>query len=223
MITDSIHPTPWDTRIFGTNCYEITDFSESVLAYTSKTSGHYTIKVDPLANKDLLHRHGFYYTDTLIEPVCRQDQLVIHNNPDCTINTNARLDDILPICSNCFLHGRFHRDFNLPKSTADRRYMQWLVQLHDNNDVYGLYYRNALAGFIAHDNDNLLLHAIGSHFRGKGLAKFFWSAVCNQLFQEGSKEIRSSISAANLPILNLYASLGFRFNHAVDVYHKLNK
>jgi ribosomal protein S18 acetylase RimI-like enzyme len=60
-------------------------------------------------------------------------------------------------------------------------------------------------------------------FRGKGLAKYLWSTGCRELFKRGHKELSSSISAANLAVLNLYSSLGFRFRNAVDVYHRLTK
>jgi len=220
MSIDNIHPTPWDTKAFGLNCFEITELSEQTLAHASANPGHYTIKVDPLADKELLHRFGFYYTDTLIEPVCFSETLINHYNPDCTITNNVELDLLLPMCDNSFLHGRFHRDFNLPDAFADQRYKQWLSQIYVEHEVFGLYFQKQLAGFIAHNNGNLLLHTVSSEFRGKALAKFFWSAVCRHLFQQGIKEIRSSISATNLPVLNLYVSLGFRFRNSDDIYHR---
>ena len=58
-------------------------------------------------------------------------------------------------------------------------------------------------------------------YRGQGLAKFWWSLVCCRLFADGFDEVSSSVSAANLAVLNLYASLGFKFKEATDVYHKL--
>ncbi|MDQ6994771.1 MAG: hypothetical protein Q9M18_04165, partial [Mariprofundaceae bacterium] len=61
-------PTPWDSHIFHMPCFEITKLNEEALQIACKNSAHYTIKVDPLADKRLLHKYGFYYTDTLIEP-----------------------------------------------------------------------------------------------------------------------------------------------------------
>ena len=57
--------------------------------------------------------------------------------------------------------------------------------------------------------------------RGRGLARHLWSAVCTDLARRGERELTSSISATNLPALNLYVSLGFRFRNALDVYHRV--
>ncbi|TLS74923.1 GNAT family N-acetyltransferase [Mariprofundus erugo] len=218
-----ISPTPWDTKVFGIPCFEITAYAEEPLAIAASVTGHYTIKVDPLANKELLQKYGFYYTDTLIEPVCRVDRFTPHQHADCSVRTDTPLDELLPMCDHTFLHGRFHRDFMLAGAAADQRYRQWLSQMHCENEVFALYYNTNLAGFIAHHQGNLLLHAIAREYRGQGLAKYFWSHVCDHLFLSGASEIRSSVSAANLAVLNLYASLGFRFCHATDIYHRLTR
>ncbi len=223
MNTDDIRPSPWDKRIFSMDCFEIMNICEQALSHAAVTPGHYTVKIDPLADKSLLHHYGFYYVDTLIEPTCEQSHFIAHRHPDCSIASNVEIADLLPMCTNSFMHGRFHRDFNLPAEDADRRYAQWLEQLHEEADVFGLYYRQELAGFIACKEGKLLLHTITSSFRGKGLAKFFWSVACERLFQDSVQTITSSISAANLPVLNLYSSLGFRFTHAVDTYHRLSR
>jgi predicted GNAT family acetyltransferase len=87
--------------------------------------------------------------------------------------------------------------------------------------VYGLLYHDEIAGFICHNENNLVLHAMAHSYRGKGLAKYFWSAVCKQLFDAGHLEVKSSISAANTAAMNLYSSLGFRFRNPIDVYHRI--
>ena len=69
--------------------------------------------------------------------------------------------------------------------------------------------------------NKLVLHAVSEKFRGGGLAKYLWSVACKDLFGRGHQELTSSVSAANLPVVNLYASLGFRFRNSLDVYHRL--
>lgn len=223
MNRNSAQPTPWDSKVFGVSCFEITAMDEKSLAETDINPGHYTIKVDPLASKLLLHQYGFYYADSLIEPFCKSCDIAITLHPDITISTKTDSTLLLPICDQAFKHGRFHRDFNLPQHSADQRYKQWLQQLNDEDEVFALYYCNELAGFIAHNRGKLLLHALAPKFRGRGLAKYFWSAVCQELMQAGIDEVRSSVSATNLAALNLYISLGFRLSNAVDVYHKLTR
>jgi len=62
---------------------------------------------------------------------------------------------------------------------------------------------------------------MGESHRGRGLAKYFWSAVCRHLFAQGQREIRSSISFVNIAVINLYSTLGFRFRKPVDIYHRV--
>jgi len=215
--------TPWDAAAFGLDTYELADATAETLHVAIQTPGHHTVRVDPLASKQLLHEHGFYYCDTLIEPYCIKGKLKISTHPETTIGKNAEWQKLLSICHGAFAHGRFHRDFNLDRSSADARYNNWLHQLYEKKCVYGLFSQDDLAGFIACSGNSLVLHALAESYRGKGLAKYWWVAVCVELFGEGHAEVRSSISAANTAALNLYASLGFGFRNPVDVYHRLVK
>jgi hypothetical protein len=217
--TSLIKPTPWDTAAFGMPTWELAEYSEIALQLAAQTLGHHTLKVDPLADKKLLHNYGFYYCDTLIEPHCDSVRLRAAQHPNATISKNVDLEQALEICHGAFTHGRFHRDFNLPKAAADLRYDNWLKQLHVDWKVYGLYWQGALAGFIGHNGNNLVLHALAEKYRGQGLSKYWWSAVCGELLATGHHEVMSSISATNLAVLNLYTSLGFSFNHPQDIYH----
>jgi hypothetical protein len=216
-----IKDTPWDASAFGLHTAEVIEYSVAGLQQASETPGHYTLKVDPLADKRLLQQYGFYYCDTLIEPFCTADKLKKISHPQAKISREVAWPDLLAICHGAFTHGRFHRDFNLEKSSADQRYDNWLHQLYEKNSVYGLFWDEQPAGFIAFSNNNLVLHAVAEAHRGQGRAKYWWSAVCTELLTEGHSEVSSSISAANLAILNLYSSLGFSFRNALDVYHGL--
>lgn len=216
-----IKPTPWDQAAFAMPTWELSEYSENALQQAVNTVGHYTLKVDPLTDKRLLHEYGFYYCDTLIEPHCTAAKLRSIQHPDVSISKQIDINDALAICHGAFSHGRFHRDFNLPKSASDLRYDNWLKQLINQQHVYGLYWQGMLAGFIGYSGNCLVLHAIAEQQRGKGLSKFWWSAVCNELLATGHEEIYSSISASNLAVLNLYASLGFSFKNPQDIYHRI--
>lgn len=217
-----IKATPWDTAAFGMPTWELAEYSEAALQQAAQTSGHHTIRVEPLADKRLLDQYGFYYCDTLIEPRCNAARLRPALHPDATISKALDAERTLAISHGAFAHGRFHRDFNLPKVAADLRYDNWLQQLLDSNQVYGLYWQDALAGFIGCSNGSLVLHALAEQQRGRGRAKFWWSAVCSELLATGHDEVKSSISASNLGALNLYASLGFSFRNPQDIYHRIS-
>lgn len=216
-----INATTWDEDFFGIPTWEILEYSKISLEQANAFLGHQTIKVDPLENKQLLHEHGFYYCDTLIIPSCKQGSLLEIYHSDATISKFIDTKRMLEIFNGAFTHGRFHRDFNLSNKAADLRYNNWLKQLMETQQVYGLYWQGILAGFIGYNGGNLILHAVSKKFRGKSLSKYWWSLVCAELLANGQPEIKSSISAANLAALNLYSSLGFSFISSQDIYHRL--
>lgn len=216
----SIERVPWDSAALGCEAYELSSAAPEVLAQ-ARAAGHYTVKVNPLADKRVLHESGFYYCDTLIEPFCAARDFKPQPHPAAGVSRDAALEPLLAICRGAFQHGRFHRDFNVERARADLRYENWLRTLHGAGKVYGLTWENELAGFIAHEGGKLVLHALGAQHRGRGLARHLWSAVCADLARQGAQELTSSISITNLAALNLYVALEFRFRNPVDVYHRV--
>jgi ribosomal protein S18 acetylase RimI-like enzyme len=217
-----IEPTPWDSRALGAESFEVKRATPEAMALVARTPGHYTVKVDPLASKRLLHESGFYYCDTLLEPHCARADLIEHPRAGVTISSDVALERLRPLCHGAFSHDRFHRDFNVAPAAADERYDNWLAQMHAGGQVYGISLDGELAAFIALVGTRMALHATAREQQGRGQAKYLWSAACRHFFDEcGVERLESSISAANLAALNLYASLGFRFGRAVDVYHRV--
>ena len=215
-----IKRTPWDSAALGCDAFELADSGAEALAQV-RAPGHYTVRVEPLVSKEDLHRNGFYYCDTLVEPYCATGQLKLHPHPAAGFERRPPLEPLLAVCRVAFRHDRFHRDFNVERRLADLRYENWLRALHGASKVYGLTWEGETAGFIAHEEGKLVLHALGERHSGRGIAKHLWSAVCGDLAGNGAAELSSSISAANTPALSLYASLGFRFRNPVDVYHRV--
>jgi hypothetical protein len=215
-----IERVPWDSAALGCDAYELSSAAPEILAQ-AQAAGHYTVRVDPQADKRVLHELRFYYCDTLIEPFCAARDFKPQPHPAASLNRDTALEPLLAICRGAFQHGRFHRDFNVERRRADLRYENWLKTLHGSGKVYSLMWEGELAGFIAHERGKLVLHAMGAKHRGRGLARHLWSAVCVDLAREGVAELTSSISACNLAALNLYVTLGFRFRNAVDVYHRV--
>lgn len=217
----SFTETPWDQKVFGFATWEAEKIDESALAELDKHPGHFTIKIDPLVSKEPLHRHGFYYCDTLLEPYVDRSRFIAFLADRAGIDLMPSKEAVLRISHGAFRHGRFHRDFNLDPVLADLRYDQWTSQLCDEGKVFGLTYDNQLAAFFGYRLNKLVLHAVAENFQGHGLAKFLWSRACYELFDRGHDELYSSVSASNLAIVNLYSSLGFRFRNPIDVYHRM--
>lgn len=221
-MTQFLKPTPWDKRTFKIDTYELTASHEEALQETDNVQGHFTLKIDPLENPKRLIEHGFYYMDSLTEPVCKKANLHVFKNDMIRLSQEYEEEAILQIAKEAFMHGRFHRDFNVPNSLADTRYMRWVDDLMKENKIYSLLYDGELAGFYGFDHDKVLLLGMKKKFQGKGLAKPFTSLGCLKQFNEGFSTLYTSISAANIASLNLFYDLGFKVQKTRDVYHKLN-
>ena len=220
MNSSPFKETPWDTKVFGIYTAEVIEYSDAALSKCNQEPGLYTLKLDPLQNKTLAQKYGFYYCDTLLVPECAPEELIKSTHENISISQEFNQSDVMDICNGVFEHGRFHRDLHLSKHLANARYNQWLEDLLIHGQVYALLYKKEIAGFIATKGNELQLHAVSKKFRGQGLAKYWWAAVCQELFAQGNQSITSSISASNLAVMNLYSNLGFRFTKSLDVYHK---
>ncbi|WP_077328233.1 GNAT family N-acetyltransferase [Virgibacillus siamensis] len=219
---ETLRETPWDKRNFNINTYEVLDYSETTLQKTDNLEGHFTLKVNPLESPELLLKHGFYYMDTLIEPVCQRENLNIFYKEGTSISKDYDPDEILQIANEAFMHGRFHRDFHIPDNLADLRYANWVNDLIKNDSIFALKDHGRTVGFYAYDQDKVLLLGITQEYRKKGLAKTFTSQGCQKQFTFGYDQLRTSISAANVASLNLFQALGFKLSKTIDVYHKMN-
>lgn len=218
---DFFVPTPWDKKALGIDTYELLEYTEEALEAARKKSGHYTIKVDPLSSKKNFQKFGFYYCDTLIEPFCSIEKFKFWHSESVYIDKNVDVSELLHIGSGSFKHGRFHRDFNVDKISADKRYDNWLRQLHKEGNVFGIFYEGKIVSFFGYSSEKIVLHSVIEDIRGKGLAKYLWSAGCKELFESGHRELTSSVSSSNVAIINLYSSIGFKFRNPLDVYHGL--
>jgi len=222
-IQENIQFIPWDTAVFGIDTFEITDLTRESFAEAVNRPGMYTVKVDPLYSKELLHQFGFYFCDTLVEPYCAAENFN-HLEDDCvSISKDIDLEKMETLSKGVWLYDRYHRDFNINPHQADQRYINWLRQLVKEGRVLTLKYKDETAGFFAALDNKVVLHALSAQFSGKGLAKFLWSKACKDIFDQGHKEITSSISLVNIPALHVYVTLGFRIRNPKDVYHCLVK
>ncbi|ASN04615.1 GNAT family N-acetyltransferase [Virgibacillus necropolis] len=221
-MSEYLKETPWDKRNFNINTYELTASTEDALKETVDKDGHFTLKVNPLDNPEMLMKYGFYYMDTLIEPVCKKEDLHLFVRGGASISTEYDRQELIQVAEEAFIHGRFHRDFNIPSSQADKRYVNWLHDLMDANNVFSLLYEGRTAGFYAFEQDKVLLMGMKKEFRSKGLAKTFVSQGCFEQLKFGHAHLKTSISAANVASLNLFYALGFKLKNTVDVYHKMN-
>lgn len=221
ILPDGAREAPWDSRALGMECFEMDRWSPEISEWLSRTEGFFTLKVPSESTKGDYEKYGFIYCDTLLEPYCSKKDFVGHENGNCSLSGSYRLEKIVEMVYGTFTHDRFHKDKRIPAATADLRYVNWLEDLDEQKRLWAFCWGNEeLAGFWACDlNGKVVLHALAEPFRGRGLAKFFWSEGCRMHFDSEFDALTSSVSTSNLSVVNLYFSLGFSMKKAVDVYH----
>lgn len=216
---------PWDRAALGFDVWEIRpadpDGLEQALGL-ARAPGLYTVRVDPRADKVPLHRHGFYYCDTQLETSCTSERFRHRAHPSVGVGIFDDIASLLDMARDAFTHSHFHRDFNVDKAAADRRFENWLRQLHAAGKVYRLTWEDSLAGFLAHVGGGRIgLYATAKPHLGRDRSRLLFGACCADLLGRGETELISSFSASNLAIANIFAALGFSFTKVVDIYHRV--
>ncbi|MGC1479421.1 MAG: hypothetical protein WA771_02865 [Chthoniobacterales bacterium] len=218
---DFLRETPWNSRAVGMPTYEIVGVGDEEMReiVPGLGAGHYTVRVDPQADKRALHELGFYYCDTALTYFCREEMLVDHRRDDVRLAEKAGLRELVAIADASFAHGHFHRDFNVDRARADERFNRWVEDIHASGDYYALVHEGAVAGFFAYSGAAIILQVNAAAVRGKGLGKAFWTLCCRERFAEGHDLLTSPFSACNVPITNLHIAMGFRLQETEDIYH----
>jgi len=122
------------------------------------------------------------------------------------------------IASRAFPYGRFHQDPRVAAGLGDRRYRTWLWNGFRNSrqQVVKCLLEGEVVGFFVAEYPEAghcfwSLCALEPSFQGQGLGKRVWKAMLRWHQVQGIDTVSTSISSHNVPVLNLYASLGFRF------------
>ncbi len=134
---------------------------------------------------------------------------------------SARCDRVRAIAAESFSNDRFHLDPRCDEETANRRFALWADDLlaDERVTVHLMSTAGQAEAFLARRGDNMILVGFSRRQMGKGLAKFFWLSVLEQMAAEGLPQMRTVISVNNLPVLNLHARLGFKFRHPATTLH----
>jgi RimJ/RimL family protein N-acetyltransferase len=188
-----------------------------------------TARISSARTRDLeeLQRVGFRVVETTFSPAF-VGRLVDTNPSEFVVRTanSQELPSIMNVAHDAFTVSRFHNDPYIPDAMANRRYENWvrstassgsqeLLSIVDSN--------NELVGFfISETTDNEAywhLTALARPFRGRGLAADVWKTVMKFQSLLGVTRFRTTISGANMPVVNLYPRLGFRLENPQTSLH----
>lgn len=235
--------TPWDTASFGfavgqidvMECRERTVSPVIIQPFFQWLNANDVqlvscrLRYDQLVESMLLEDCGFKFVETVLHPYV--DLSTLHCEGQDTFSiTPAETSDIATleaIAAKAFVHGRIHADPHLGPELGGRRYSRWvrtslghtsqrLLKITDDSDVIlGLFITEACPDRSVYWH----LTAIAPEHQGRGYGQRIWRAMLAHHAQEGMQSVRTTITAGNVPVLNLYSKLGFRFQPPESTFH----
>ncbi len=236
---------PWDSEYLHNSTYEIFDiksrgngFKESFRLfenYINYKKGDLLFAKLPVLRNDLIQSYaelGFYFVEQSVEPIlelCKWFPPQINTNR--IVLTKASKNDIPEIkavAEETFTADRYHLDVNIPSMLASYRYGKWVENSFEQGETI-LVCRSLeqILGFFIIKTEGkkaqIRLNGIKLKEKGKGLGKLTYIKVLSALKKLGFEQVSSRVSFNNLPVVNIYSSLGFKFYNTLVVMHKYCK
>lgn len=241
----SYYAVPWDSEIFGCGVAQIDalelgpthardDFAPFE-AWCSRLDIRFVAARLPhlsLREAGWLEAHGFRWVEMVYRPrLGRLETALVDPSGAGPVvietATAADLPDIEAIAGQAFVTGRFQIDPYLDPALGERRYRTWVRNSFESRtqQVLKAVRDGAIAGFfIVEERADLCaywhLTAIAPEFQGRGFGIAVWRAMIERHQHRGMTSVETTISAHNLPVMNLYVRLGFRFSSAEMTLHR---
>src|SRR5574340_277567 len=240
----TFRPTPWDERLFGFGTNEIMEVKardpeliDSLLRLFDRHNRDNGVKfsytrvdAESLLLKKKLQEAGFYYAETSFYLARRNFQQAVshvkrHNLLLLETPCDADFIQIREIAKNDFFHGRFHEDPNIEFPKAQQRYVNIIDDQKNLGRHFSVYRRNGeVLAFhlymIAGNKCELILS--GTKKERSMLSYYFWASLLEELKRDGIEEVTTMVSAANIPVLNLYSFFDFSFMKTLVGFHKMH-
>jgi len=235
---------PWDTEIFGFPVAQITridiheggDPSEVLADFERWCASHVARLIscrldhEKLRESMALEATGFRFVEMVYGP--RFDAFMEIATPRYGVHlsdaTPADVSGIERVAYSAFTTGRFLLDDRLAPELSRRRYATWVRTSFesDRHTVLKAEVDSQLVGFLIaeHRPDSSVywhLTAIAPEWQGMGMGTSVWQATLLRHRSDGASYVETTISGHNLPIINLYARLGFSFRSAQMTFHRL--
>ncbi len=232
----------WDAEVFGFPVAQIESLrvSEDRLAHAEfrrarewfTTEGVRFVSCrlhhERLAESIFLEEEQFRFIEMVLHPhITGLDRLELAENGMLIAPaTEADLPALIDIAESAFSHERFHIDPRMDSMRANMRYGNWVkgCMSHPTQSLLKVTDAGALAAlFVVEFRDPVTVYwhltAVSPHFQGKGIGRRAWRAMMRHHQLQGVRAIETTISARNTRILNLYASLGYRFLPPEMTFH----
>ena len=198
------------------------------------------VRIDTRSTR-VLEQNGFYLVEATVCPHTVLDRNSalrdFLSDPGSFLPDRYALDDlqtdrldkaeaglcaaVRQIAGESFTNDRFHADHNCARSVADKRFIYWIDDLLGDPAVAFdiMFLEGRPVAFMARKADNLILAGFAKKYSGAGLGDYFWLHALRQVKAEGLNRAHTLISVCNIPVLNLYARLGFKFREPCATFH----
>lgn len=175
-----------------------------------------------------LEEAGFRFLEMVYRPVILLESLSVTEAVGLEIARAESADVAVlgDIAERAFVTDRFSVDPRIARGVAGLRYRRWVESAfeHRSQRLYRITEAGAvLAFFITELGRDGTCHwhltAVDPAWQGRGYGKRIWRAMMARARREGARRIETTISARNIPVIHLYAGLGFRFESPATTFH----
>jgi GNAT superfamily N-acetyltransferase len=236
---------PWDSQVFGfpvaqVDRIEVADVAGASAAYHLFEQWRdrlavrmVTCRLDHFALREsmFLEACGFRFVELVYRPSLCLDHT---DFPESELVIEPALPADVPeieaIAGYAFSTGRYLLDWRLNPVHSHLRYRNWVRSsaASANQEVLKGSLRGEIIGFFiiekrADQSVYWHLTAMAKQWQSQGLGKRLWQAFAMRARRDGATRIETTISGHNLPVMNLYARLGFCFDAAQLTLHWLHE
>jgi RimJ/RimL family protein N-acetyltransferase len=236
---------PWDSQAFGfpvaqIDRIDVADVIDASAAYHLFEQWRdrlvvrmVTCRLDHFALREsmFLEARGFRFVELVYRPSLSlehtdfpESELVIEPA------LPADLPEIEAIAGYAFSTGRYLLDWRLNPAHSHLRYRNWVrtsASSADHEVLKGSLNGEIVGFFVIEKRPDKSVYwhltAMAKQWQGQGLGKRLWQAFAMRARRDGASRIETTISGHNLPVVNLYARLGFCFDGAQLTLHWLDE
>jgi GNAT superfamily N-acetyltransferase len=229
----SIAMIPWDSETFG---FTVAQFrpgtrlpGDALFCWARRTGAELIAAITPAADREraaLLSTAGFRFVDFALlgHRGLARDVRVPSLGLELRRAEAADLPVLERIARTAFRAGRYHMDPRFPEALAGRRYARWIANALARGEEVYVFGSPGEPHCFCHmvrggDRVDLPLVAVEKEAQGGIYGAQLIAESLKVAKAAGARQVFVRISAANLPALNLYAGLGFRFSEPEAVFH----
>lgn len=237
------NPVPWDSDIFSFPVAAISTIDVKRLVSAQSQFDFFNIWVrenlfeivscrlshQQIVASMFLERNNFRFVEMVLHPIAigLQTYPVIDTEMIVEPVCEAELPAVVSMAERSFGYERYHIDPRLDPKLANIRYGRWIRNSFDDAKQVLLKVKlpdgHTVAFFVVENKDDRSaywhLTAVNPDFQGKKLGYHIWMTMLNYHKIAGIEVIRTTISARNSPVLNLYSKLNFRFAPPEMTFH----